>query len=99
MNRKEILAEVEADMKALYTNMSKKLLDRADADSFANIAGKRLKAVQLDLADDIFVSVDFHHATRKLGLRSVLSYGVLAAPPVVHSGAGNACTPPRRDYY
>jgi fructose-1,6-bisphosphatase len=54
MNRKEILSEIEADMKELYRQMTKKLIDRQDADSRANIAGKRLKVVQLDLADDIF---------------------------------------------
>ena len=56
MNRKEVLSEVERDMKALYDRMVKKLLERADGDSLANVAGKRLKAVQLDLAEDIFTN-------------------------------------------
>lgn len=56
MNRKDILSQVQDDMKALYEEMVKKLIDRTDADSLANVAGKRLKAVQLDLADDMFTN-------------------------------------------
>jgi hypothetical protein len=56
MNRKDILTEVESDMKALYQRMVKKLVERADGDSLANVAGKRLKAVQLHIADDIVIS-------------------------------------------
>jgi hypothetical protein len=56
INRKEELSEVAADMKSLYEKMVKKLIPREFGDSLANVAGKRLKAVQLDLADDIFVN-------------------------------------------
>jgi len=52
MDRKEILSEVESDMKTLYQKLVKRSIDRVDADSLANIAGKRLKVIQLDLADD-----------------------------------------------
>lgn len=56
MDRKSILTEIESDMKLLYSRRMKGAVDREDCDSLANVAGKRLKAVQLDLADDIFVS-------------------------------------------
>lgn len=53
MDRKSILTEVEADMKTLYGRLVKRSVERTDADSLANVAGKRLKAVQLDIAHDI----------------------------------------------
>ena len=54
INRTSVLVDVESDMKALYKDFSSGSIQRDAADSLANIAGKRLKAVQLDLADEIF---------------------------------------------
>jgi hypothetical protein len=54
MNRTNILTDVEQDMNKLYDQLRGRKIDRIEADSLANIAGKRLKAIQLDLADDIF---------------------------------------------
>lgn len=70
INRKEELSEVAADMKALYEKMMKKIIAREFGDSLANVAGKRLKAVQLDLADDAFVQGKFPHVGQLSGLPS-----------------------------
>ena len=55
MNRKTILNKVATEMAHLYTNLKNKEIDRVDADSLANIAGKSLKAVQLDIADEFLL--------------------------------------------
>jgi hypothetical protein len=52
MNRKDILDKVAFEMMGLYHELKGKRLERAEADSLANVAGKALKAVQLDIADE-----------------------------------------------
>jgi hypothetical protein len=55
MDRAKVVTEVEEDMKALYGDLKSKDTDRNNADSLANIAGKRLKAAQLHLADEMLL--------------------------------------------
>lgn len=54
MNRDELLTEVAQDMRELYQTLKDGSTKREQADSLANVAGKRLKAFQLHLADRIF---------------------------------------------
>lgn len=50
--QKEALA-ISADMRALYDAFKSKTIDRGDADTFANIAGKNLKALAVVIADQM----------------------------------------------
>lgn len=50
------LDDVKADMSALYDQVRDGTCDLKVAGELANITGKYLKAVQLDLATDMFLS-------------------------------------------
>lgn len=50
------LDDVKADMSALYNQVRDGICDLKLAGELANITGKYLKAVQLDLATEIFLS-------------------------------------------
>ena len=50
------LDDVKADMSALYNQVRDGVCDLKLAAELANITGKYLKAVQLDLATEIFLS-------------------------------------------
>ena len=52
MNRKKLLDKVANEMLDLYGELKGKRIERADADSLANVAGKALKAIQLEIADE-----------------------------------------------
>ena len=50
------LADVKADMSELYEQVKSGDCDLKLAGELANITGKYLKAVQLELATDVFIS-------------------------------------------
>lgn len=56
MSNVKTLDDVKADMSALYDQVRDGTTDIKTASELANITGKYLKAVQLDLATEIFVS-------------------------------------------
>lgn len=45
--------QVSADMRVLYNDFNAKRIDRSQADTLANIAGKNLKALSLVIADQL----------------------------------------------
>jgi hypothetical protein len=53
---------VKRDMRALYDQLRDGKVTREKADSLANISGKILKAVQLELAERIFLKDMGHKA-------------------------------------
>jgi hypothetical protein len=55
------LDDVKADMSALYNQVRDGTCDLKLAGELANITGKYLKAVQLDLATEIFLSNNPDH--------------------------------------
>lgn len=52
MNRKQVLNKLASEMMELYGDLKGKKVEREYADSLANVAGKALKAVQLEIADE-----------------------------------------------
>lgn len=50
------LLQISRDMRSLYNAMSGGTIEREDADSRANVAGKNLKAIQILTARQIFMS-------------------------------------------
>lgn len=56
MSNTKTLDDVKADMSALYDQVRDGTCDLKVAGELANITGKFLKAVQLDLATDMFLS-------------------------------------------
>jgi len=50
------LEDVTQDLSSLYENFKAGLVDRADADSMANISGKIIKIEQIKLAREIFIT-------------------------------------------
>ena len=55
MDRKQILNDVAKEMMELYSNLKDNNIARESADSLANVAGKALKAVQLDIANEYLI--------------------------------------------
>ena len=56
MSKTKTLEDVKADMSSLYDQVRAGDVDLKLAGELANITGKFLKAVQLDLATDMFLS-------------------------------------------
>jgi len=52
--QKEAMA-VSADMRELHSNFKTRKIERADADTTANIAGKNLKALAIVIAGETFL--------------------------------------------
>lgn len=61
MDRKESMERVAKNMAELYQDLKKRQIERAEADSLANVAGKELKAVQLDIADEYLLQEKLKH--------------------------------------
>jgi hypothetical protein len=55
-SRTKTLDDIKSDMSALYDNVVEQSVDLKTAAELANIAGKFLKAEQLQLAREIFLS-------------------------------------------
>jgi hypothetical protein len=54
--RTKTLDDVKADMSSLYDQVYNGMVDLKLATELANITGKYLKAVQLDLATEVFLA-------------------------------------------